>query len=337
MRATSLALAFLALASTLAAAPADALDRIKFGTDWKAEAEYGGYYQAKATGLYAKHGLEVEIRQGGPQVNHSQLLAAGLLDFSISSDTSVALNFVLNNIPMVTIAGFFQKNPAVLIAHAGTGVESFADMRGHPVLLSTDTRESWWLFLKSKFGLDDSQIRPYTFEMQSFLADPRVVQQGYVTSEPHTLEQAGAKVKVFLVADAGWPSYANMVSTSAKLVHDNPDLVQRFVDATIEGWYSYLYGEPAPANALIKADNPEMTDELIAYGRAKLKEYGIVDSGQALTAGVGAMDEARIEAFLKITKAAGIYPATLDWKRGIDFAFVNHGHGLDLKRALQAK
>jgi NitT/TauT family transport system substrate-binding protein len=182
----------LALAAAAMAPPAAALDKVRFGTDWKAEAEYGGYYQAKAAGLYAKRGLDVEIRQGGPQVNHSQLLAAGVIDFSISSNSSVALNFVNSDIPMVTVAAFFQKDPSVLIAHAGTRVERFADMKGHPNLITNDTREGWWLFLKAKFGLQDSQIRPYTFQMAPFLADKTAIQQGYATSEPHTLEKAGA-------------------------------------------------------------------------------------------------------------------------------------------------
>jgi NitT/TauT family transport system substrate-binding protein len=339
MRRSILPLALLApvIAAALGMAPAWALDQIKFGIDWKAEAEYGGYYQAKATGLYAKYGLDVEIRQGGPQVNHPQLLAAGVIDFSVSSNSSVALNFVVHDVPMVTVAAFFQKDPAVLIAHADVGVGDFADMRGHPILISTDTREGWWLFLKAKYGLMDSQVRPYTFQMAPFLADKNVIQQGYVTSEPHSLEEAGAEVKVFLVADAGWPSYANLVTTSVKLVREKPELVQRFIDATIEGWYGYLYGDPAPGNALIKQDNPEMTDELIAYGISKLKGYGIVDSGDALEAGIGVMTAERIAAFHKAMAEAGVYPKDLDWKKGFNFDFVGKKHGLDLKRALQAK
>jgi NitT/TauT family transport system substrate-binding protein len=314
------------------AAPAAALDQVRFGTDWKAEAEYGGYYQAKAAGIYAKYGLEVEIRQGGPQVNHSQLLAAGLLDFSISSNSSVALSFVAHDIPMVTVAAFFQKDPAVLISHREAGIKDFADMKGHPILISNDTREGWWLFLKAKYGLSDSQIRPYTFQMAPFLVDKSAIQQGYVTSEPYSLEQAGAKIDVHLVADAGWPSYGNLVTTSAKLIKENPDLVRRFVDASIEGWYGYLYGDPSPANALIKKDNPEMTDDLIAHGIAKMKQYGIVDSGDALEEGIGALNPERIARFLRIMADAGIYPEDMGWRRGFDFAFVNGKVGMALKK-----
>ncbi|HLI10750.1 MAG TPA: ABC transporter substrate-binding protein [Alphaproteobacteria bacterium] len=316
------------LIAMAASGPASALDKIRFGIDWKAEAEYGGYYQAKATGLYAKHGLDVEIRQGGPQVNHPQLLAAGVLDFAISSNTSVALNFVAHDIPMVTVAAFFQKDPAVLISHAEAHIKGFADMKGKPILISSDTREGWWLFLKAKFGLKDSQIRPYTFQMAPFLADKSAIQQGYVTSEPYTLEKAGAKVDVHLIADAGWPSYGNLVTTSARLIKQNPDLVQRFVDATIEGWYSYLYGDPSPANALIKKENPEMTDDLIANGIAKMKQYGIVDSGDARKDGIGALNPARIAAFFKIMADAGIYPKDMDWRKGFDFGFVNKKLGM---------
>jgi len=316
------------IGSGSAAAP----DKVRFGTDWKAEAEYGGYYQAKAAGIYEKYGLEVEIRQGGPQVNHSQLLAAGVLDFSISSNTSVALNFVNNDIPMVTVAAFFQKDPAVLISHAGTGNDTFTQMKGNPIMISSDTRQGWWLFLKSKYGYTDSQIRPYNFQMAPFLADPNAIQQGYVTSEPYTLAKAGATVVVKLVANAGWPSYGNLVTTSAKLINENPDLVQRFVNASIEGWYSYLYGDPAPGNALIKKDNPEMTDDLIDNGIVKMKEFGIVDSGEALRSGIGAMTPERVEKLYDILMATGIYPKNLNWRKGFDFNFVNKRFAMELKK-----
>jgi NitT/TauT family transport system substrate-binding protein len=322
-----------AIAMAVAGAPpAAALDKISFGTDWKAEAEYGGYYQAKANGIYEKYGLDVEIRQGGPQVNHSQLLAAGILDFSISSNTSVALNFVNNNIPMVTIAAFFQKDPSVLMSHGGAGNDTFAQMKGKPIMISNDTRQGWWLFLKSKYGFSDSQIRPYNFQMAPFLADENAIQQGYVTSEPYTLAKAGAIVVVNLIANAGWPSYGNLVTTSAQRIKENPDLVQRFVNASIEGWYSYLYGDPSLGNALIKKDNPEMTDDLIDNGITKMKEFGIVDSGDALKNGIGAMTAERIEALYSILAAADIYPKDLDWKKGFDFSFVNKGFAMEMRK-----
>ena len=311
---------------------AAALDKVRFGTDWKAEGEFGGYYQAKAAGIYEKYGLDVDIRQGGPQVNHSQLLAAGVLDFSISSNTSVALNFVNNDIPMVTVAAFFQKDPAVLISHAGTGNDTFTQMKGKPIMISNDTRQGWWLFLKSKYGYTDSQIRPYNFQMAPFLADQNAIQQGYVTSEPYTLAKSGATVVVNLVADAGWPSYGNLVTTSAKLIKENPDLVQRFVNASIEGWYSYLYGDPTPGNALIKRDNPEMTDDLIDNGIVKMKEFDIVDSGDALSSGIGAMAPGRAQKLYDILTAAGIYAKDLDWQKGFDFHFVNKRFAMELKK-----
>ncbi len=316
------------------AGPAAALDKVRFGTDWKAEAEYGGYYQAKATGIYQKYGLDVEIRQGGPQVNHSQLLAAGVIDFSISSNTSVALNFVANEIPMVTVAAFFQKDPSVLISHAGTKNDTFPQMKGKSILISADTREGWWLFLKAKYGFSDSQIRPYTFQMAPFLADANSIQQGYVTSEPFILAKSGATVVVNLIADAGWPSYANMITTSARLIKDKPDLVQRFIDASIEGWYSYLYGDPAPANALIKKDNPEMTDDIIANGISMMKQYGIVDSGDAALMGIGAMTPERIRSLYQIMADAGIYRKDLDWQKGFDLDFVDRRHGVDMRPKL---
>ncbi|HEX4172455.1 MAG TPA: ABC transporter substrate-binding protein, partial [Acetobacteraceae bacterium] len=267
-------------------------DAISFGLDWLAEAEYGGYYQALATGLYAQHGLKVTIRQGGPQVNQMQLMMAGRLDFNLGGGR--AIEFVQQNLPFVAVAAMFRKDPSVLIAHPGQGNDSFAALKGKPILIGADTRAGWWRFLAAKYGYSDSQIRTYTFNLQPFLADKTLVQQGYLGSEPFAIEQAThEKPVVLLLADAGYAGYANIVTTSTKLVTEKPDLVQRFTDASIQGWYSYLYGDPAPANRLIRQDNPEMSDALLAYGRDVMKTHGIVDSGDALQLGIGAMTDAR--------------------------------------------
>ena len=278
------ALLFLLLSATAARAE----DTVTFGLDWLAEAEYGGYYQALATGSYARHGLKVTIRQGGPQVNQMQLMMAGRLDFNLGGGR--AIEFVQQNLPFVAIAAIFQKDPSVLIAHPNEGNDSFAALKGKPILIGADTRAGWWRFLAAKYGYTDQQIRTYTFNLQPFLADKNLIQQGYLGSEPFAIEQAAHfKPVVLLLADAGYPGYANIVTTSNKLVAEKPDLVQRFINASIEGWYSFLYDDPTPANKLIKQDNPEMSDALLKYGRDVMKTQGIVDSGDALKLGIGAM------------------------------------------------
>jgi len=303
-------------------------ESVNFGTDWKAEAEHGGYYQAIAAGIYRQHGLEVTLRQGGPQVNHAQLLAAGRLDFNIAPNSFGPLNFISENIPMTAVAAIFQKDPSVLIAHPGQGDDSLAALKGKPIMIGSDTRITSWVFLKNKYGYSDDQIRPYTFSVAPFLADPQAVQQGYLSSEPFTIEAQGVKPVVLLLADAGYSSYGSLIQTSDRLVRENPDLVQRFVDASIEGWYGYLYGDPTPANLLIKRDNPEMTDALLAYGIAKLKEYGIVDSGEATTSGIGAMTEARWRDFFEMMSNAGAYPKDLDFHKAYTLRFVNKKVGM---------
>ena len=247
---------FAALLALLAgAAAARAEDAVSFGLDWVAEAEYGGYYQAVATGLYAKHGLKVTIRQGGPQVNQMQLMMAGRLDFNLGGGR--AIEFVQQNLPFVAIAAMFQKDPSVLIAHPGQGNDSFAALKGKPILIGADTRASWWRFLAGKFGYSDAQIRPYTFNLQPFLADKTLVQQGYLGSEPFAIEQAAHfKPVVLLLADAGYAGYGNIVTTSTKLVTEKPDVVQRFIDASIEGWYSYPVRRPRAGEQADQAGQP---------------------------------------------------------------------------------
>jgi NitT/TauT family transport system substrate-binding protein len=323
---------FAAFGTLALAGPAPALDEVTFGTNWKAQAEHGGFYQAVASGIYEKHGLEVTIRPGGPQVNHAQLLAAGQIDFNMGGNVFEQFNFVQNDIPMVTVAAIFQKDPQILMAHPGQGYDGLADMKGHPILISQDARTTYWEWLKAAYGFTDDQIRPYTFNAAPFLADETAIQQGYLTSEPFSIErQAGFAPEVFLLADYGYDTYSTTIETSWQLVEENPDLVQRFIDGTVEGWYSYLYGDPASANELIKRDNPDMTDEQIAYSIEKLKEYGIVDSGEAEKVGIGAMTDERWQSFFDFAAEAGLYPTDLDLSRAYTMQFVNQKVGMELK------
>src|SRR5258705_9804642 len=283
-RRSFVATSILATAGSLAArrpARAQSLEKLTFGTNWKAQAEHGGYYQAVATGIYEMLGLDVTIRVAGPQINLLQLLASGVIDFNMASNCFSALNYVKNSIPMVCVGTVFQKDPQVLIAHAGQGTDSLAAMKGKPIMISPVARAGYWQFLRVKYGYSDDQIRTYTFNMAPFLADKSAIQQGFVTSEPFKLEKAGAKLVVHLLADGGYSSYATTIETSAKLVNEKPDVVQRFVNGPTEGWYSYLYGDPTPAHAWIKKDNSEMTDDQIAYSLAAIKRHGLVDSGDA--------------------------------------------------------
>jgi NitT/TauT family transport system substrate-binding protein len=302
---------------------ARAADHISFGLDWLAEAEYGGYYQALARGIYARHGLDVTIRQGGPQVNQAQLLLAGSLDFTIAGNSFLALNFAQEHIPFVAVAAIFQKDPSIIIAHQGMGNDSFEALRGEPIMIGADTRSGWWNFVKQKFGYTDDQIRPYTFSLAPFLASPNALQQGYLGSEPFMVKQATGKFPVVLsIADAGFAGYASLITTSRKLVNTNPGLVQRFVDATIEGWHSYLEGDPSPGNALILKANPEMNQALLDYGRDVLRSHGIVESGDAVTMGIGAMTDARWSDFFYQMVAAKLYPPTLDYTQAYTLKFI---------------
>lgn len=324
--------AWLLLCALVVGHPAWALDHVVFGTDWRAEAEHGGYYEAIADGIYARHGIQVDLREGGPQINQTQLLAAGRLDFAIVSNSFLPLNVAQQKIPLVAVAALFQKDPSVLIAHRSAGYKTLASLKGKPIMIGGDTRAGWWLFLKAKFGYTDSQIRPYTFNLAPFLTNPKAIQQGYLTSEPFLIRQAGGDPQVFLLADSGYASYGSIIETSAKLIRDNPGLVQRFVNASIEGWYAYLYGNPAPANALIRKDNPEQTNALLAYARATMISHGIVDSGDSKKLGVGAMTDARWRSFFDVMAKEGLYPAAMDYRRAYTLRFVNRGVGLEARR-----
>jgi NitT/TauT family transport system substrate-binding protein len=296
---------------------------IRFATDWRAQAEHGGYYEALAEGEYAKRGLDVKIVQGGPGVNVPQLLAAGAVDMGMGSNSFIVLNLANQGAPVKAVAAVFQKDPQVLMAHPDQGVKTIADLKGHPLLLSDASVGAFWPWLKAKFGFTDDQVRKYTFNSAPFLADKRVAEEGYVTSEPYTLEkQAGLKPVVFLLADNGYPGYANMVLAPDSLIARNPAAVKAFVEATAKGWHDYLYGDPRPADALIRKDNPEMTQDVLDQAREKMKAHGLVDSGDAKALGIGAMIDARWQEVFDTAVAEGLYPKTMDYKRAYTLQFV---------------
>jgi len=315
------------------AASAQTLDKVSFGTNWLAEAEHGGFYQAVADGTYKKYGLDVTIVQGGPSANNRALLPAGKIDFYMGANMIQAFAAVEQGIPTLAVAAIFQKDPQVLLAHPNAGFDSFDDLKkSNNVLVSKDGMVTYFQWLRADKGFKESQAKPYTFNAAPFLADKTAVQQGYVTSEPYAVEkQGGFKPNVFLLADYGFDTYSTTIETTSAMVEKKPDVVKRFVEASIIGWNHYLYGDNSAANALIKKDNPEMTDDLIAYGIRTMKEHGIVDSGDTAKLGIGAMTEERVKSFFDKMVKAGVMKADIDYKKSFTLQFVNKGVGVELR------
>ena len=330
------ALAALALVGLLAccspakapgpAAEASGLIPLKVATDWRAEAEQGGFYEALGTGEYKKRGLDVTIVEGGPAVNVPQLLTSGQIDLGIGSSSFIALNMAAEKVPVKAVMAAMQSDPEVLIAHPGQGIRTLADMKGRPIMLADASITAFWVWLKAKYGFTDDQVRKYEFSDAPFLADKRVIQQGYVTSEPYTIEKEGhEKPLVFLLADDGYPGYASLVMANNSLIASNPAAVKAFVAASAAGWKAYLYGDPRPADALILKDNPDMTQDVLDQARAKMREKGLVLSGDAKTQGIGAMTDARWAAFFAMAASQGVYEKGLDYKSAYTLQFLPTG------------
>jgi NitT/TauT family transport system substrate-binding protein len=332
-RAGIFAMTLAGFAAAATCASAQTLDKVAFGTNWVAEAEHGGFYQALAGGTYRKYGLDVTIVQGGPNTNNRILLPVGKIDFFLSADNLQGFDAVTQNIPTAEVAAIFQKDPQVLIAHPDQGIEKFEDLKNLKTLfVSSEGVATYFQWLKADYGFKDSQVKPYTFNPQPFLANKSSAMQGYVTSEPFVIEKA-TKIapKVFLLADQGFSTYSTLLETRRDLIDKKPDLVQRFVDASIIGWYNYIYNDNSAANALIKQQNPEMTDDLLAYSVAAMRKYGIVDSGDSGTLGIGAMTDARMKNFFDEMVRVGVVKAGLDYRKAYTLQFVGKKVGLDLR------
>jgi NitT/TauT family transport system substrate-binding protein len=321
-----------ALTAMLMPARAETLDKVSFGTNWVAEAEHGGFFQAVADGTYKKYGLDVSIVPGGPNTNNRMLLTAGKLDFFMSANTLQSFDAVTNKVPLVTVAAIFQKDPLVLLTHPEVKISKLEDLKPLTLLVSKEGLASYFQWLKSEYGFNESKVKPYTFNPQPFIVNKQSAMQGYVTSEPYAVQKAaGFKPNVILMADYGWSAYSTLIETRIDMVDKKPDLVQRFVDASIIGWYNYLYGDNKPANEMIKKLNPDMTDELLAYSLGKMKEYGIVDSGDTLKDGIGAMSDARVAGFFDKMVRAGVVKGDIDYRRAYTLRFANKAVGLNLR------
>jgi len=309
-----------ALLGLAAHGTAQAQEKFTYMTNWYAQAEHGGFYQAVATGLYKKYGLDVTIKMGGPQVNIVQLMAAGQADCVMGSSDLQMIQVREGGVPVVTLAAVFQKDPQVLIAHEN--VTRFEDLKDKTILIASSAHRGYWPWLKAKYGFTDAQTRPYTFNIQPFVADKNVAQQGYLTSEPFAIQKAGVKANTLMFSDHGFPAYATTISCMDKTVKERGPAVQNFIKATMEGWKSYL-ADPAPGNVLIKQDNPKMTDEQLAYSVGKLKELGMVTGGDAARLGIGVMTEARARASYDFLVAAKlIEPAKVKLEESYNLGFI---------------
>jgi NitT/TauT family transport system substrate-binding protein len=308
--------AFIAFATM---AHAQAPDRLVFGTNWYAQAEHGGFYQALAEGAYRRHGLDVTVRMGGPQVNGMQLLLAGRVDLFMGYDLQT-IQAVAQDLPVVTVAATFQKDPAVIVAHSG--VTRLEELKGRPIAISAASETTFWPWLRARYGFTDEQKRPYTFSVQPFLLDRRLAQQGYVTSEPYAIEKGGVKPVLFLLADLGYPPYAQTIMATQRMLAQRRDAVRRFVLATAEGWKSYL-ANPAPGNALIRRDNPQMEAALLAYGLDKIKAHAIVTGGDAGRLGIMTMTDARWRRTFEFMVEAKMVKPEVDYRRAYTLELIN--------------
>jgi NitT/TauT family transport system substrate-binding protein len=322
------------LLASISPLAAQAAEKVIFATNWLAQAEHGGYYQSVADGTYAACGLDVEIMQGGPQVSGRPLLLAGKIDFYMGGNMLQAFSAVEQNIPLRVVAASFQKEPQVLMTHPGQGLDTWESLKdAEQYILGDEGFQSYFQWMITDFGFDAAKRVPYTFNPAPFIANPKSVQQGYVTSEPFAVErEAGFKPNLFLLADYGFETYATTIETMQKTIDERPDVVQCFVDGSAKGWYNYLYGDNAAANELIKKDNPDMNDEQIAFSIETMKEFGIVDSGDTETMGIGAMTAERIAGFYASMVKAKVVADGLDITKAYTLDFVNKGVGLDLKK-----
>jgi NitT/TauT family transport system substrate-binding protein len=298
--------------------PARAAIKFRVLTNFYAEPGHGGIYQAKVTGLYEKAGLDVEIKQGGPQINGMQLLTGGEADILMGSAIG-AIAGVQNGAPVVVIAPTYQFDMQCIVTRPD--VPSIAALRGKTILVSTLGRGSYWLWMKDKYGFTDDQVAPYTGNYQPFIQDPTMGLGGVATSEPYRIEQAGVKNRYFLLAKEGYPPYGYPLLTMRPTIQKDRDAIARFVRATLEGWKSFL-ADPAPGLAAIKAERSDVTDGFLQYSVKTIRELGGVDGVETKTAGLGTMNDTRWRELADFMLKAGLLKPATDWQAAYTTEFV---------------
>ena len=302
----------------------DNLIEITFATDWKAQAEQGGFYQALAAGLYEKNGLKVKIIQGSSNVNVPRLIASNAIEFGIGSNSFIPLNMVANKIPGKAVMAVFQKDPQIIMTHPENDIRNLEDMRDLPIMISDASIGAFWLWLKSKYGFTDSQIRKKTFSLAPFLSNKSSIQQGYLTSEPFLVEkEAGFAPRVFLLADYGYPSYGAMVLASSEVITNNPEIVKAFVNASIEGWRQYIYEDPSLGNELIMLENNEMKEDILLQAIKKIRNYELVSNEISKGLDIGLMTDIKWESFFETMASNGVYEKNLKWRESFTLDFIN--------------
>ncbi len=332
MSSKSLLLATAALA--LSAGAASAQTAVTFGTNWVAQAEHGGFYQAVVDGTYAACGLDVTILPGGPQVNNSAQLIAGRIQFYMGG-TLGQMSAINEGVPMLILAASFQKEPQILMTHPGA-ISSFGEIANLDQLIIGDEGfVTYFKYFEKANGWDAAKRVPYTFNPAPFIANPASAQQGYITSEPFAVQQeAGWSPDIWVLADNGYSAYSTTIVGMRDYVEANPDVAKCFVEGSAIGWANFLYGDNAAALAKIKEDNPDMSDDKLAFSIETMKQYGIVDSGDALTMGIGAITDERMTDFFTKMVDVGVLPADLDYKQAYTLQFANSGVALETKKAL---
>jgi NitT/TauT family transport system substrate-binding protein len=245
-------------------------------------------------------------------------MLAGQADMHMGYDFQVLKTLEAGGDP-VTVATSFQHDLQGLMTH--DDVPNLGALKNKTILVATAGRTSYWPWLKQKFGYTEDQVRPYTFNLQPFFADKNIAQQGYMSSEPFQAQKQGVKAKFFLFAHDGFPPYGTTIVATHKLVKEKPDAVKRFVQASMEGWKSYMQN-PAAGNALIKKDNPHLQDDQLAYALSKLKEHKLIDGGEAAKSGIGTMTDARWRETHKYMVSAGLLKPDVDVQRAYTLQFV---------------
>jgi NitT/TauT family transport system substrate-binding protein len=283
------------------------LTPVSLQLDWYPQPEHGGFYTAQLLGYYKAEGLDVTLVPLPQYGSVAQQVASGKADFGLGSSDQL-LEWNSNGLPLVAVAATMQHDPQAVMVHKNSPIHDFKDLEGRTV--AAQTGATWLKYVISRYNLHQVREIPTTLSVANFLADPNYVQQIFVTSEPFFAQQGGAEVRTLLISSSGYDPY-RVQFTTRDFALQNPDVVTKFVRASIRGWQEYLRN-PGPTNAHLLTLNPALNPAQEAYTAQALHDGGFVDGGHPGGAEVGRMTAQRWQTSFDQLQSLGILHSSFD-------------------------
>ena len=234
-------------------------DKVSVQLKWLHQPQFAGLYAADQEGFFAEENMEVTLAPGGVKVDEVEQVVSGKMNFGVIAAQAV-LAEIANGKDIKALAVIFRRNPSVYFALKDSGIINPRQFVGRKVLVFPTDYIFPALLTKMGIGMDQIETVPPTFNLAPFFDRKVDVWTGYLTNQVVTARQKGHKLNIFFPDDYGIHTYSDTIIATNKLIRENPDLVERFLRATMKGW-KWAIENPEKAAVMSLKYNPELIPE----------------------------------------------------------------------------